>query len=66
METTAELTDIEMREILKDIARTSQNQAARIAAIKELRAMDRGEDANPSVFEGLYEVGKAPKSKRAA
>jgi len=35
-----DLQKAEMREILTEIARTSGNAAARIAAIKELRALD--------------------------
>lgn len=42
METTPELTRDEMVEILKQIARDGSNQAARIAAIKELRAIHDG------------------------
>lgn len=38
-----ELSKDEMREILTEIARTATNAAARIAAIKELRALD-GDD----------------------
>lgn len=37
---TDDLSKDEMREILTDIARTATNAAARIAAIKELRALD--------------------------
>lgn len=39
-----DLTADEMREILTDIARTATNAAARIAAIKELRALDGADD----------------------
>lgn len=38
-DTTPELTETEMVEILKGIARDGRNAAARIAAIKELRAI---------------------------
>jgi hypothetical protein len=40
---TFELTELEMVEILKAIAREGGNAAARIAAIKELRAMASGQ-----------------------
>jgi len=56
IETTADLTETEMREILKTIARDGGNAAARIAAIKELRAMARGELPVQDVVAQLYEV----------
>jgi hypothetical protein len=58
MDTTPDLTDDEMLEILKEIARSSSNQAARIAAVKELRGWDRGERPAEDSIAQLYEVGK--------
>jgi hypothetical protein len=56
MDTTPELTETEMLEILKAIAREGGNAAARIAAIKELRAMARGEAPAEDSIAKLYEV----------
>jgi hypothetical protein len=56
VETTDELTETEMVEILKAIARDGGNAAARIAAIKELRAMARGEQPAEDSIAKLYEV----------
>jgi hypothetical protein len=56
MDSTPELTETEMLEILKDIARNASNQAARIAAVKELRAIGRDEKPVRDGFAGLYEV----------
>jgi hypothetical protein len=42
MDKTPELTEAEMVEILKEIARDGSNAAARIAAIKQLREMGHG------------------------
>jgi len=56
IDTTPELTEAEMLEILKAIARDGGNAAARIAAIKELRAMARGELPVQDVVAQLYEV----------
>jgi hypothetical protein len=53
---TPKLTDDEMLEILKEIARTSSNAAARIAAVKELRAIGRDEKPVKDGFAGLYDV----------
>src|SRR5262245_4496250 len=41
-------------EILEEIARKSQNAAARIAAIKQLEDMRRDEEQVPEGFESLY------------
>lgn len=43
-------------EILEDIARNSENAAARIAALKELDRLRAAEEI-PAGFEGLYAVG---------
>ena len=56
MDTTPDLTQEEMVEILKAIARDGSNAAARIAAIKELRAIQRGEQPVEDTVRGLYEV----------
>lgn len=56
VERTPDLTDEEMLEILKDIARHASNQAARIAAVKELRAWRRGEKPAEDDVALLYEV----------
>jgi hypothetical protein len=56
MEPTPDLTEVEMVEILKAIAREGGNAAARIAAIKELRAMLRGEPPAEDSVAKLYEV----------
>lgn len=55
-DTTPELTEVEMVEILKAIARDGGNAAARIAAIKELRAMASGEKPAVDSIAKLYEV----------
>lgn len=56
MDLTPELTEVEMVEILKAIAREGGNAAARIAAIKELRAIRGGERPVEDTVRGLYEV----------
>jgi hypothetical protein len=56
MDKTPDLTEVEMVEILKLIAREGGNAAARIAAIKELRAIARGEKPADQTIQGLYEV----------
>jgi hypothetical protein len=64
---TPDLTEAEMVEILKTIAREGQNSAARIAAIKTLREIRNGEKPSDSTFAQLDEL--APKRrvrKRAA
>ena len=70
METTPELTETEMLEILKRIAREGGNAAARIAAIKELRTIARGEQPVEETVRGLYEASNPGrirvKSPRAA
>ena len=58
------LTDDETIEILEDIARNSNNAAARIAAIKQLEAMRAGE---PSPAEGFEELDQeVPRIRRKA
>jgi hypothetical protein len=52
----------EMVEILEEIARESQNAAARIAAIKALREIGEGEASAPEGFAQL----DAYREKRAA
>jgi hypothetical protein len=53
-EPSEDLTEAEMVEILKSIAREGQNAAARIAAIKQLREMGVGHGAEqPEGFEAL-------------
>ena len=54
LERTPELTEVEMVEILKRIARDGGNAAARIAAIKELRLMRSGEKPSEEGFAKLY------------
>jgi hypothetical protein len=66
MSSAEHLDEREMIEILEDLARHSGSATARIQAIKTLREMSKDDRPAPSVFEGLYEVGKAQKSKRAA
>jgi hypothetical protein len=56
MDITPELTEVEMVEILKLIAREGGNAAARIAAIKELRSIARGEKPAEDAVRSLYEV----------
>jgi hypothetical protein len=51
---TPELTELEMIEILKGIAREGGNAAARIAAIKMLRTI--AAERKPAEHEGLYDV----------
>jgi hypothetical protein len=53
---TPDLTEAEMLEILKDIARNGANGAARIAAIKVLREMAAGEKPASAGFEALDEL----------
>ncbi len=50
---TPELSEAEMVEILKQIAREGQNAAARIAAIKQLREMGVGHEVPAEGFEAL-------------
>jgi hypothetical protein len=56
------LSEQDMVDILEEIAKDGGNAAARIAAIKTLRELDRGEPS-VSTFEGLYEVGKPAKTR---
>ena len=53
---TPDLTEVEMVEILKDLARNSSNGAARIAAIKTLREIQGGSVQVADGFQGLYDV----------
>lgn len=57
--TTPELTEVEMIEILKEIARDSQNAAARIAAVKELRAIAQGKKPIREGVADLYAVSQS-------
>jgi hypothetical protein len=59
---TGTLTHDEMVDILEDIARTSGNAAARIAAIKALREMGEGEK---SPAEGFAKLDAYRKQKAA-
>jgi hypothetical protein len=56
MEKSPDLTEEEMVEILKLIAREGGNAAARIAAIKELRAFAQGEKPAEDSVAKLYAV----------
>lgn len=56
MDKTPELTDEEMVEILKAIARDGGNAAARIAAIRELRAINAGDKPVEDTVRSLYDV----------
>jgi hypothetical protein len=66
MDTTPDLTEQEMVEILKAIAREGGNAAARIAAIKELRAIDQGEKPAQDTVRDLYEVANPGRIRKAA
>ena len=66
MDTTPDLTEGEMVEILKDLARTSTNGAARIAAIKTLREIRSGDLPASDGFEGLYDVDNPGRLKKKA
>jgi len=55
-EGTPDLTEVEMVEILKDLARNSSSATARIQAIKVLREIGSGETSTAEGFAGLYEV----------
>lgn len=50
------MTEQEMLDILEDIARNSSNAAARIAAIKELRAIGAGQKPVLEGFAALDEL----------
>jgi hypothetical protein len=65
-EKTDDLTDLEMVEILKAIARDGGNAAARIAAIKELRAINLGEKPVEDTVRDLYEVSNPGRIRKAA
>lgn len=54
MDQTPELTEVEMVEILKHIAREGGNAAARIAAIRELRIMRGTEKQDEGEHATLY------------
>lgn len=60
------LTEQEMIEILEEIARSGQNGAARIAAIRQLRAMDGEVDAPVEGFEALDELAPRRYRKKTA
>lgn len=62
MEPTPELTESEMVEILKEIARDGRNGAARIAAIRELKAWRAGEKPQEDKIGKLYAIGKPGKA----
>ena len=66
MDTTPDITEEEMVEILKGIARDGSNQAARIAAIKELRAIQRAEKPVEQGFAALYEVSNPGRIRKKA
>jgi len=51
---------------LKDLARTSTNGAARIAAIKTLREIRSGDLPAAEGFEGLYDVDNPGRLKKRA
>lgn len=54
-----DLSQDEMREILTEIARKATNAAARIAAIKELRALDGADSDAPESDEPSPQEGRA-------
>jgi hypothetical protein len=54
MDTTPDLTEAEMVELLKEIARDGSNAAARIAAIKQLREMGHGQESPAGSGDELY------------
>jgi hypothetical protein len=56
MDLTPDLSEVEMVEILKAIARDGGNAAARIAAIKELRAIKGGKRPELDEVQGLYDA----------
>jgi hypothetical protein len=66
MGTTPELTEVEMVEILKAIARDGRNGAARIAAIKELRAMAGGQQPAEDSVAKLYAVDNPGRIRKKA
>jgi hypothetical protein len=66
MDTTPELTEVEMVEILKAIAREGGNAAARIAAIKELRAMASGQAPVEATVASLYEASNPGRVRKAS
>jgi hypothetical protein len=66
MEKTPELTEVEMLEILKAIARDGGNAAARIAAIKELRAMQSGAAPAEDSIAKLYAVDNPGRIRKKA
>jgi hypothetical protein len=59
------LSEQEMIDILEDIARTGRNAAAKIAAIKELRAMGRGEKSSEASVAELYDVANPGRARKA-
>jgi hypothetical protein len=52
--------------ILEEIARNAKNQAARIAAIKQLEDMKRGEELPQGDFAALDQVGLRRQRRRAS
>jgi hypothetical protein len=63
-ETRKRLSRAEAIEILEDIARNTNNAAARIAAIKQLEAMTDGEQPTAEGFDALDNV--APIRRKAS
>jgi hypothetical protein len=66
MDQTPELTEVEMLEILKAIARDGRNGAARIAAIRELRALQSGEAPAEDSIAKLYAVDNPGRIRKKA
>lgn len=68
MEQTPDMTTDEMIEVLKGIARDGKNGAARIAAIRELRAIGANERTPAEGFAALFAVDNPGrvKTKRVA
>jgi hypothetical protein len=60
------LTEAEMVEILEEIAVAPSNRSAQIAAIKELRAIARGEKPADQTVQGLYEVSNPGRIRKAS
>lgn len=65
MTDTPDLDDAEVIEILKGIIRGTGNNAARIAAIKELRAI-RETSKTPAEGSGLYDVDNPGRIRKKA
>jgi hypothetical protein len=60
----ARLTRQEALEILEEIARDSNNSAARIAAIKELLSMNGYQSSGESAFDQLDELASRRRTKK--